>query len=114
MIATRMKSRSSSVEERLEIDHLAIAPAREVAVGVEHIGDAAAHAGREVAPGPPEHDHPPAGHVLAAVIADTFDHDRRAAVADAETLAGHAADVALAAGRAVERDVADDDVVLAT
>ena len=35
-----------------------------------------------------------------------------AAVADAEALAGHAADVRLAAGRAVEGDVADDDVLL--
>jgi hypothetical protein len=46
------------------------------------------------------------------MIADTLDDDGRAAVADAETLAGHTADVALTAGRAVERDVADDDVVL--
>jgi hypothetical protein len=37
-----------------------------------------------------------------------------AAVAHAEALAGHAADVGLAAGRAVEGDVADDDVVLGT
>ena len=35
-----------------------------------------------------------------------------AAVAHAEALAGHAADVGLAARRAVERDVADDDVLL--
>ena len=62
----------------------------------------------------PSTTHAPAGHVLAAVIADAFDDDRRAAVADAEALAGDAADVALAARRAVERDVADDDVLLAT
>ena len=100
------------VDERLQIDHLAVAPALELAVGVEHIGNAAAHAGREVAPGPAEHHDAPAGHVLAAVIADAFDHHGRAAVADAEALAGHAAHVALAARRAVERDVADDDVLL--
>ena len=35
-----------------------------------------------------------------------------AAVAHAEALAGHAADVGLAAGGAVERHVADDDVLL--
>jgi hypothetical protein len=53
-----------------------------------------------------------AGHVFAAVVADGFDDGVHAAVADAEALAGHAADVGLAAGRAVERHVADDDVLL--
>ena len=89
-----------------------VAAAREVAVRVEHVGDAAAHAGGEVAAGPAEHDDAPAGHVLAAVIADALDHRERAAVADGEPLAGDAADVRLAARRAVERDVADDDVLL--
>ena len=85
---------------------------REVAVLVVDVGDAARHAGGEVLAGRPEHDHPAAGHVLAAVVADRL-HDRvDAAVADAEALAGHAADVRLAAGRAVEGDVADDDVLL--
>ena len=84
----------------------------EAAVVVEHVGDAAAHAGGEVAPGPAEHDDAPAGHVLAAVVADALDDHRGAAVADAEPLAGDAADVTLAAGRAVEGDVADDDVLL--
>ena len=35
--------------ERLQIDHLAIAAPRERAIRVEHVGDAAAHAGGEVA-----------------------------------------------------------------
>ena len=83
-----------------------------VLVRVEHVGDAAAHAGGEVAAGPAEHDDASAGHVLAAVIADAFDDGERAAVADGEAFAGDAAEVRLAAGRAVERDVADEDVVL--
>ena len=84
----------------------------EVAVLVEHVGDAAGHAGAEVAAGRAEHDDAAAGHVFAAVIADGFDDGVHAAVAHAEALAGHAADVGFAAGRAVERDVADDDVLL--
>ena len=68
--------------------------------------------GREIPPGPSEHDDAAAGHVLAAVIADAFDDGERAAVADGEPLAGDAAEVRLAARRAVERDVADDDVLL--
>ena len=79
---------------------------------VEHVRDAARHAGREVAAGRPEHHHPAAGHVLAAVIADALDHRVHAGVAHAEPLAREAADVRLAGGRAVERDVADDDVLL--
>ena len=55
---------------------------------------------------------PAAGHVFAAVVADALDDGADAAVAHAETLAGHAADVGLAAGRAVEGDVADDHVFL--
>ena len=46
------------------------------------------------------------------LVARAFDDDGRAAVAHAEALAGNAADEGFAAGRAVERDVADDDVLL--
>ena len=62
----------------------------------------------------PSTTHGSAGHVLAAVIADTLDHRDRAGVAHAEALAGDAANERLAGGGAVQRDVADDDVVLGT
>src|SRR5581483_10581296 len=54
----------------------------------------------------------PLRHVLAAVVADALDDRGHARVADAEALARHAAEEDLAAGRAVQGDVADDDVVL--
>ena len=85
---------------------------REGLLGIEDVGDPTAHAGREVAAGLAEHDHGALGHVLAAVIAHSLDDRSHAAVADAEALAGHAAEEHLAAGRSVERDVADDDVLL--
>ena len=66
--------------------------AGEIAGFVEHVGDAAGHAGRKVAPGPAQHDHAAAGHVFAAVIADGFDDRVDAAVAHAEPFARHAAD----------------------
>ena len=72
------------LDERLEVDHLQVAAAREVARLVEDEGDAAAHAGGEVAAGRADDDHAPAGHVLAAVVADALDHRERAAVADAK------------------------------
>ncbi len=84
----------------------------EIALLVEHISDAAGHAGREVAARWPENDDAAARHVFAAVIADGFDDGIDAAVADAEPLAGHAADIRFAAGGAVKGDVADDDVFL--
>src|SRR5439155_12385757 len=74
--------------------------------------DAPAHAGGEV-PARAAEDHDESlGHVLAAVVADALDHRGDAAVAHAEPLAGLAAEEDLAARRAVERDVADDDVLL--
>ena len=59
-----------------------------------------------------DHDGDAAGHVLAAVVAGPLDDGQGAAVADAEPLAGPAAEEGPAAGRAVEGDVADQDVVL--
>ena len=54
----------------------------------------------------------PAGHVFAAVIADAFDDGLGAAVAHAEPLGRAAAEERAAARRAVQRDVADEDVLL--
>ena len=66
-------------------------------VEVEHVGDAAGHAGGEVAAGRAEDDDAPAGHVLAAVVADALDDRGGAGVADAEPLADLAAQEDLAA-----------------
>ena len=48
--------------------------ARKAAVLVEHVCDAAAHPGGEVPTGRAEDDDAAARHVLAAVVADAFDH----------------------------------------
>ena len=95
--------------ERLEVDHLGVDP---VLVGIEQVRDAAAHAGGEVAAGRAEDQHPAAGHVLAAVVADALDDGGGARVAHAEPLPDQAAQEHLAGGGAVEDDVAGDDVVL--
>ena len=58
-----------------------------------------------------EHHHQAVGHVLAAVIAQAFDHRGRAGIAHREALAGHAVEERLAAGGAVEHHVADQDVL---
>jgi hypothetical protein len=87
--------------ERVEIDHAWIEATLEVPRRIKHVRDAAAHACRKVPPGPAEHDHPPAGHVLAPVIADPLDDRVRAAVPHGKSLAGHAAQIRLAARRAI-------------
>ena len=103
---------SSGSRERLEVDHLEVAPLGEVARLVEDERRAAAHAGGEVPAGRADDDGDAAGHVLAAVVAGPLDDGQGAAVADAEPLAGPAAEEGPAAGRPVEGDVADQDVVL--
>ena len=95
-----------------EVDHVEVAEGVEELVLVEDVGDAAAHAGGEVAAGAAEDHDGAAGHVLAAVVAQSFDDRHGAAVADGESLAGQAVDEDLAAGGAVEERVADDDVFL--
>ena len=83
----------------------------ELAVLVEHIGDAARHAGREVAARGAEHDDASAGHVFATVVAHGLDDGVHARVAHREAFARHAAHEHFAARRAVQRDVADDHVL---
>ena len=97
---------------RLEIDHGEVAAPLEVAVLVEHVGDAARHAGGEIAAGRAEHHHHAAGHVFAAMVAGAFDHGDGAGVAHGEALAGDAAEIALAGDGAVQHRVADDDRLL--
>src|SRR5690606_10783732 len=74
-------------------------------------GEAAGETRPEIDAGAAEHDHHAVGHVLAAVIADALDDRDRARVAHGEPLAGRARGEQLAAGRAVQAGVADDDRV---
>ncbi len=83
------------IDERLEIDAGLVAAARgEVALIVVDVGDAAAHAGGEVAAGGTENDDEAVGHVFAAVVADAFNDRGCAGVADGEALAGDAVEKA--------------------
>ena len=100
------------VLQTLQHDHLLVAILTEIACLIQHAGHPAGHAGGKVAARPPQHHHPPAGHVFATVIADRFHHGGDAAVAHAKSLPRHAADVSFALGRAVKGDVARDDVLL--
>src|SRR6478609_5093106 len=72
--------------EGFEVDHLKIAALGEISFFIDDVGDAAAHSRREITSRPAENNHPAAGHVLAAVIANAFDDRDGSAVADGETL----------------------------
>mmetsp|Transcript_14229 Transcript_14229/g.43053 ORF Transcript_14229/g.43053 Transcript_14229/m.43053 type:complete len:201 (-) Transcript_14229:3198-3800(-) len=94
-----------------EADHAGVALVGEDGVGVVDVGDAAAHAGGEVAAGVAEDHEAAAGHVLCAVVAEALDDGEGSAVAHAEPLAGLAAEERLPARRAVQAAVPDDHVV---
>src|SRR5579859_2393691 len=96
--------------QRTEGDELRVAAPAEGVVQVEDIGQAAGHAGREVAPGGAEHQDDPAGHILAAVVAHALDHGEGAAVADGEALAGLPRYVERPARGPVEQGIAGDRV----
>ena len=97
-----------------DVDQFVVVAIDEVALQVEHIGEAAGDAGAEVQPGAAQHADHAAGHVFAAVIAGAFDHRDGAGIAHREALAGPARREQLAAGGAVQAGVADDRRVAAT
>src|SRR5208282_3661050 len=101
-----------AIADRTQLDHPGVAARRERAVFVKHVRHTAAHAGREVTAGLAQNHDQAARHVLASMVADSLDDRVRAAVTHRESLAGYAAEERFTAGGAVERDVADNDVVL--
>jgi hypothetical protein len=92
-------------------DELPVAAPLELGQLVVDEGDAARHAGAEVAAGLAEDDRDTARHVFATVLAHALDDSGGAAVPDAEALARRAADEELAARGAVEAGVAGDHLL---
>src|SRR5262249_19541825 len=78
---------------------------------IQNVGDAAAHPRREVATSRTENDGTAPGHVFTAVVANALNNRADAAVADTETFAREAPNIAFAARRAVKGDIADENVV---
>ena len=64
--------------ERLERHHRGVAALRERAVLVEHVSDAAGHAGRKVSSTQTQNNDRAAGHIFATMVADALDHRLRA------------------------------------
>src|SRR5690606_20174377 len=98
--------------DRLEPYRAEIAARPEIAARIPDARDAAPPTSPAGAAGGAEDHRAPARHVLAAVVADAFDDRARAAVTHAEALGRAAAEERASAGRAVQRDVADQHVLL--
>src|ERR1700733_5556092 len=87
--------------------------ADEAAVLVEHPCYATGHTSAEVLAGTAQHENGAPGHVLAAMIADTFDDGDSARIADGEALAGASGSQQAARCGAIERDIAEQNVMRA-
>ena len=98
--------------ERLEFDHRKVAALSEVPRLVEHIGDAAGHAGGEIAAGLADDDDDSAGHVFAAVVAYALDNRDGAASCSRRTVRRPRRGSSFSCDRAVKHGVADDDRLL--
>ena len=93
-VSSRWRSSSSRsaavVADGAQQHHVAVDAARVLAVRIPEVGDAARHAGGEVAADRAEHRDEAARHVLAAVAPDALDDGGRARVAHGEALAARA------------------------
>src|SRR5207302_10885940 len=95
------------VNHRFELYHGEIAAPRKGSVLVEHVGDAAGHAGGKITTGDTQNHHNAAGHIFAAVIARALDDRDGSRVANREPLARNATEIAFPFDRAVEHGIAD-------
>ena len=96
----------------VDFHHVHVAEVVEVVAFVPHVGHAAAHARREVAPGLSQHHDAASGHVLAAVVARPLDNGNGPGVAHGEAFAHLPVDVQLAGSGPVKPRVAGYGVVL--
>ena len=94
------------------LDQLFVQSLVQVMVFIQYIGDAARHTGGKILAGAAEDDDFAACHIFASMLADALDDGCRARIAHTKALARDTVDKRLAARRAIESDVADDDVFL--
>ncbi|MNB69017.1 hypothetical protein D3C75_155370 [compost metagenome] len=80
----------------------------ELAVFIQHVGEAAGHARTKVDAGFAQHADDAAGHVFTTVVADAFYHGDGTGVTYGEAFPRTARSEQLAAGSAVQAGVADN------
>jgi hypothetical protein len=99
-------------QQRFEVHRFQVASiSSKVCVLVEDVCDPTAHASREVAATGTEHDDQAVGHIFAAVIAYSLHDGGCSGVANSKTLARNTVEEHFSAGRTIEGNVTDDDVL---
>ena len=93
-------------------NHFPIAAGGKIALQVKHVGSATGHASSEIPARLAENYHPTTGHVLATMVSDSLYHRVDTGIAHAEPLPGDPANIGLAAGSAVEGNIAYDNVLV--
>ena len=81
-----------------------------VGFGAQNISETTGHPGTEIPTERAENQNDAAGHVLAAVLADSLDDCERAAVANGEAFSGAARDEELAGCSAVQHGVSRENI----
>ena len=83
-----------------------------ITIAVKYISDAARHPTGEVSSSFTENNDPTARHILTTVIPHSFDDSANSTIPHTEPLTSHATDVGFTIGRAIEGNIADNDVFL--
>src|ERR1700740_3347035 len=97
--------------ELLNPDHCRIEPGPEAFVLIQDKDFTAAHAGPEIFPGLSKDHHNATGHILASMIANSFDHRDRAGIAHRKPFTAHPVEIRLATRCAIQYDISDDDIL---
>ena len=100
------------VRDRRELHQPLVALPLQLFELVQNECNSTAHSSAEIAARAAEHDNGAAGHILAAVIADSFDHSDRAAVAHREALTRNAREKRLAGCRAIQHGVPNENSLI--
>ncbi len=95
--------------DRLGLQELAVIRNTGKRVG-ENVGKSAGHARTEIRSRGTENENDSGGHIFAAMLPNSFDDGKRAAIANREALPCAAGDVKLAARGAVKNRVARENV----
>jgi hypothetical protein len=83
----------------------------ERSIRIMHPGQTAGHSCTKVDPNAPQYDNRSTCHVLAAMVAHTFNHRNRAGVPNREPLPGTASRKQLSSRRTIQRHIAQDHML---
>src|ERR1700730_15892504 len=96
------------VVNALQLDQFCIAARGKLLWGIQDVRNAIGHASSEVLPGLTEHHNHTTGHILAAMIAHTFDNGNRSTVTHSKALAGSPGGKELSPCRTIQDGVPQD------